>query len=91
VALLTKTIPVNTWRDLTAHLSGLRGNWVFRGMPNSGWSLESSLERYVPKGSERPAAEEQITAAFKARAFDFFDAGKLPETELEWWAMMQHH
>lgn len=75
--------------------------WLFRGMKDSGWALESTFERKMKShkdislyGSEPglvTAIEKKMLNDFKRYAYDVFN--RVPEeNELEeWLALMQHH
>jgi hypothetical protein len=88
------TVDLNTWADLQAQLSGSTSpylfDWAFRGMPDCGWVLKTSLER-LPVAKLVPSAERALLTAFKRRAHHYL--ADLPDANdnLEWLALMQHH
>ena len=67
-------------------------NWLFRGLRDPAWKLETSLER-AARRCEKPTKEyeKQITKEFKRHAHSYMV--RVPEftDELEWLALMQHH
>jgi hypothetical protein len=84
-------VPADSWSELVAVLKGIRCQSVFRGMPDANWVIKSSLERYVADGARRWESEKSITASFKARSQDYIESGRDPATDVDWWALMQHH
>jgi hypothetical protein len=68
------------------------GEWLFRGVHNSTWLLQTSLERHAPPGSKRSDAENTLLREFKKRAHIYLPPQAIPganETG-EWLALMQH-
>ena len=86
---------ITDWRqyvDIVLGWSGFR-NWAFRGQGDAEWPLRSSLSRLVQTMQISDEAireqENRIRRIFKRKAHLFLD--DLPQDELEWLALMQHH
>lgn len=87
-------VVVHDTKGLVAELVGLGVNWVFRGQRDSKWSVQSSLERYLPpnKFSEHAAGvEEYFLAKFQSVAHHYVARDLLPSRKLGWLSLMQHH
>jgi hypothetical protein len=69
--------------------------WAFRGQRNEQWPLVSALSRYLRNfrvdTTVWGAQEERILRIFKRKAHHFLNVGPLPDDDLEWLALMQHH
>ena len=66
--------------------------WVFRGVRDSAYSLEPSIERYAQsKTMEWAALETLVISEFKARASTHLTPSLIPNDELTWLAIMQHY
>jgi hypothetical protein len=78
------------WEKFLNFISRLDGRWIFRGQRDAEWQLSTSLERTV--GFPNPwFFEDKIIEKFKFSAPDLMSVGHMPQTDLEWLAMMQHH
>lgn len=66
--------------------------WISRGVSNSSFGLEPSVERSA-KDSRLgwPALERKVAEEFKCRASVYLDRPLATESELTWLALMQHH
>ncbi len=72
--------------------------WIFRGVRNESYPLESSLDRKInSRGKEgyveRRIAEDYLLRRFKKAAHHFIKASMIPANtdKLEWLALMQHY
>ena len=69
--------------------------WLFRGMPNNKFSMQTSLERVLIDAGielmEAPGIERQLLKEFKRRAHFYLDPLPAPEDILGWLALMQHY
>jgi len=66
--------------------------WIFRGVSNSAYPLEPSVERTAKNGHIGWAAlEVKVVAEFKSRARMHIGPTLIPEDELTWLALMQHY
>jgi hypothetical protein len=86
-------IPILSWPDLEGKLSiysdSLISSWAFRGVGNTEWALQSSLERLnTPLSVE---AERYLLATFQRRAHHYISDPPAKEDDLEWLALLQHH
>jgi hypothetical protein len=83
-------IATDTWDDVRRELQAYGENWVFRGQAEDTWPLTTSLEREsfdVP----RDFAEQKMLTDIRRRAHHFLSPVHLPQTTIEWLALMQHH
>lgn len=84
----------NEWSEAKEFFDkGLYGtHWVFRGQRKKEWRLESSLDRAaVGASSDKKDIEKFFIFQFRRRAHNYLHASLLPEDDLEWLALMQHH
>jgi hypothetical protein len=72
--------------------------WIFRGVRDAKYSLESALERELNKREKLEevdiiTAEIYLLAQFKRAANHFLEASMVPQNEdiIEWLALMQHY
>lgn len=86
---------ITDWQQYVDIVLRWRGfqNWAFRGQADKDWPLLSSLSRLV-KSTEICddsilRQEDRIRRIFQRKAHLFVD--DVPQDELEWLAMMQHH
>lgn len=93
-------IEIKNLYDFEDFLTGLNGDWVFRGQSNSSWPIESSLYRFFEEAEDfvgkdnrnwRIAAEAGCLEEFKKDGALYLD--KLPNDNnlLEWLSIMQHY
>jgi FRG domain len=79
-----------TWITADGEISAK--TWVFRGVTDSTYPLEPSIERYAQaKTMEWAALETLVTSEFKARASTHLTPALIPNDELTWLAIMQHY
>ncbi len=72
----------------------MRTAWVFRGLADSSYLLEPTIERQARfKNMSWRALEQLVTLEFKSRARMHLDATLIPDSkdELTWLAHMQHY
>lgn len=62
--------------------------WVFRGVKDSVYPLEPTIERYAESWA---ALETLVTSEFKARARTHLTPSLIPNDELTWLVIMQHY
>lgn len=85
---------IDSWIEAKRYFDAmLRENtdWVFRGHYKAEWRLQTSLERIL---SDRPIdlqVEEKIILEFRRRAHHYLSITEIPQSLLEWLALMQHH
>lgn len=93
--------------DVRAWLSGLDGNFVFRGQGDAAWILETSIDRASKRELTLPPGdgghgpnemlmdprgnEKKMLERFRRRAHHFLNAPPKDEEILDWLALMQHH
>jgi len=75
---------------------GIGGGWLFRGQADSGWALETALERAVRDPQKRQSAEIFAFQAFRRSAHlyeNLLAFGALAGSNLNdfWLSFMQHH
>jgi hypothetical protein len=86
---------IRSWGEFVDIIQGWQGfrNWCFRGQASAEWPLSTSLSRHieVAKVSERVwmLQESRIRRIFRRKSHLFLT--DLPQDELEWLALMQHH
>ena len=69
-----------------------RTAWVFRGLKDSAYKLEPTIERAAhSKSMGWHVLERLVTDEFKSRARMHLNASSIPGDELTWLALMQHH
>jgi hypothetical protein len=91
-------VRVRNWEELNRELfrdwwnEGLgrfRGPWVYRGMLDASWSLETSLQRLSGANAQSHAVLEQATLRnFRKYAHTESNAG---ESEWHWLCVAQHY
>jgi hypothetical protein len=89
--------PLKTWDEVVkvAHEAHAGGTWVFRGLPQSDYKLESTIERALvcrfQIGLTQAAQfEDRILREFK-RHLHRYTPGTPPDTDhIEWLALMRH-
>ena len=86
-------ITIQSWAELEQQLNtyfdSLIASWAFRGMGNTEWALQSSLECLnTPLMVE---AERYLLATFQRRAHHYISDPPAKEEDLEWLALLQHH
>jgi hypothetical protein len=87
-------IVLTRWKNAKSYFESLLESdnaWIFRGHYKAEWHLQPSLERTL---SQRPmdlAIERQIISEFQRRAHQYLASTEIPQTLLEWLALMQHH
>ena len=78
--------------DIVDSWPGFR-NWAFRGQADANWKLQSSLARHIQLSGVCEEAwslqEKRIRRIFERKSHLFIS--DLPQDELEWLALMQHH
>lgn len=85
------------WSDLSLLNYEFISKYVFRGQANSGWSLQSSLERFAERNNPlgKNAAEfyeMKMLEAFKWKYPLYEDTPKPDKDEdIEWLSIMQHY
>lgn len=77
---------------LYAKLASLGPDWIFRGVSDARWSLDSSLERLLRGSNRIPHTEQSLLERFQAEAGNYLSSGYIPHenARLEWLAIMQH-
>lgn len=89
-----KEIHIKSMSSLIRHLNSFPNHFIFRGLANATWFLESSIERYFPhsgKSGELTKFERYALDKFKSK-FHLYDSENItPESDLEWLALMQHY
>jgi hypothetical protein len=81
---------VANWQHAKSVLSDFKPSWVFRGQAHADWQLNTSLERLTLTISAENA-ETKMTTEFQRRAHHYPEAVPLPESVLDWLALMQHY
>lgn len=79
---------VHDWDDLVSQFEVLSG-WVFRGEASAEHVLTPSLYRYAV-AVELSQAEGVVVYDARRRCHNFLPTERLPNTELEWLALIQH-
>ncbi|MBI4557416.1 MAG: FRG domain-containing protein [Candidatus Hydrogenedentes bacterium] len=92
------SIPIAKWEEALSEFRNLMSNnveWVFRGQGDSLWHLESSLERatdhHASKRNDAARIENELINNFKRGIHQYIPSTELPDNELEWLSVMQHH
>jgi FRG domain len=79
---------------LTETGKAARGTFLFRGQPDSTWSLEPSFTRIIKQGSSLKDAlqyEQVAVAKFMAQAHLYVRLPLLRLSDVEIWGLMQHY
>ena len=84
-------IEIYSWSELINFFRRLTGNWIFRGQPDSKYSLTTSLERAIGDLRQSELMEEQLFREFQRRAHHYFKSDDEPRTDFEWFSLMQHN
>lgn len=70
-------------------------DFIFRGHGSSDWKLEPRLERDIDikarKHISLSVVECEILSRFKRRAHHYLRSAEVPESDLEWLALIQHY
>jgi hypothetical protein len=82
--------PAVPWAALKNRLRDQR-DWMYRGQQSLSWSLQSSLERAVPKAEDRPKAEQTLRFRFGQAVANYLPSAQIPSHRFDWLATMQHH
>jgi hypothetical protein len=90
-----KVVKVNEWAEFVA-MTERQDGWAFRGVPDAGWTLLSSLSRrlqaYCPDDpSLWPMREERALRVFRRKAHIYVDDASTLDDALRCMALMQHH
>jgi hypothetical protein len=81
----------NSFADLETFATVHRG-WLFRGMRDPNWPLETSLERASKRcGKSSVEYEQRVVREFRRHAHTFLHRIPNEMNELEWLALMQHY
>lgn len=87
-----KIITLSSWNKIHLHS---KKDWIFRGMQNSKWALETALERKEWKRngptSKLANKEEIILREFQRRYYHYSQQPPRIDDTLEWLSVMQHH
>lgn len=84
------TIELTTWIEALSLFREMGRGWVFRGQRDAAWDLVTNLQR--PGLRLSPAlAEREFHREFTHGAHNYLSANEVPQTMLEWLALMQHH
>lgn len=87
-------IQIPTWEEAKQYFTDLLNEndfWIFRGHYKSEWKLQPSLERILSNKPLDLAVESKIIIEFQRRAHQYLPSRHLPQSLLEWIALMQHH
>ena len=85
---------IPTWEEAKQYFTNLLNEndfWIFRGHYKSEWKLQPSLERILSNKPLDLAIESKIILEFQRRAHQYLPSRHLPQSLLEWIALMQHH
>lgn len=82
-----------TWSDAKELLSSFEQGWIFRGQGSNSWGLTTSLERAAGKAGLSLLAfyEKWVRDEFESGAHQYLSSHQVPEDDIEWLALMQHH
>lgn len=78
------------WNKFKLFVDKLSDNWIFRGQSNSSWDLCTLLER-TDFFNENEFIETSFLIEYQRGARNYLSKEDLPETLMEWLALMQHH
>jgi len=81
---------IKTWKQFKDFVDKLSSNWIFRGQANENWELKSSLER-TNFFNKFDGIETTFLIDFQRAAKHFLGEKEIPESIIEWLALMQHH
>ncbi len=93
---VSRHVVVGSFPGLLSAIGGLTlyppGRWIFRGQPDSRWSLQPSIERLaLPDGTTRYSSERFVRREFRRRAHHYLSELPEPDDDLAWLALMRHH
>lgn len=83
-------LKAETWDEAKEQFRQFGSNWIFRGQAQSDWLLTTSLERITGWTPGSPL-EGEIFDAFSRQAHNYLEPQSVPQGDIEWWALMQHH
>ncbi len=89
-----ETITISKPNDLFTMLIEYGDGWVFRGQSNAEWGLSRSIERIQLNGFNDDVLrnhEAYSRLKFESVAHHYLDYQNLPNTDLSWLSLMQHH
>jgi hypothetical protein len=87
---------LTSWRDALAlrdEYGMAHDRWVFRGLPNAGWTIKSTFERAREGGGTSPAwkYEAVLLREFSRRAHHYRTDLPGAQNVLEWFALMRYY
>lgn len=91
---MIKTIAITDSEHLIRTLNELPNNYIYRGHADSGWKLESTLERTIGSkwSSDRAKKfEEYYLNLFKSKYHIYSGNEHEPKSKLAWLSVMQHY
>lgn len=99
-SLTRKTKPVESISDFLERVLKVHRKWLskdrfwqpwFRGQGDVTWTLQPRLYRINRETDELLAEEEELRSEFHRRGVQLISGERPPQTEFEWYFLMQHH
>lgn len=94
-----KQVEIKSVEDLLQFTRKLQdpSRFIYRGQSDSGWDLETRIERNIEDGFKKivgiPKLEANILQTFQRRAHHYLDPSNIPKSSdiVEWFALLQHY
>jgi FRG domain-containing protein len=87
-----QTVKITKWENIHDYR---KGDWIFRGMKDSRWAMETALERngWIREGglSKLKKRERTLLREFQRRYYHYSSHVPLRDDTLEWLSIMQNH
>jgi FRG domain len=86
-----RQLDLRSWSEFKSKVGSFQLEWIYRGQARASWTLASSLERSPSLLELDPEIETRFIAEYRKAIRSFKDCSEVPETTLEWLALLQHH
>lgn len=86
-----RQVDLRSWSEFKSKVDSFQLEWIYRGQARASWTLASSLERSPSLLDLNPEIENAFIAEYRKAIGSFRDCSEVPETTLEWLALLQHH
>ncbi len=82
-------INLDSWSEFKSRVDSFKLEWIYRGQADASWGLASSLERSSLDVDHN--VERALIAEYRKAIRSFPGFGELPNSNLEWLSLLQHH
>ncbi len=85
-----RTIEVDSWSEFKTKVDSFMLEWIYRGQARADWKLSTTLERSSLAELDHDI-EKTLICEYRRAVHSFRDLDYIPESTLEWLALLQHH